>query len=93
LRFRQDVAAFRAVSSINDRHVQMLRLQYHSRERTVTAKQLADLVGYGSYSVVNAAKKGVNGPSCSGDMGPTGKFQCGPKSSLPEHRYAAVEMA
>ena len=37
---------------------------------------------YDAVIVINAAKKGVNGPSCSGDMGPTGKFECGPKSSL-----------
>jgi len=48
------VAAFRGVSNITDRHVQMLRVHYHTAERTVTAKELADLVGYTSYSVVNA---------------------------------------
>lgn len=32
----------------------MLRVHYHAAERTVTAKELADLVGYTSYSVVNA---------------------------------------
>jgi len=48
------VAAFRSVSKITDRQVQMLRLHYHAAERTVTAKELADLVGYTSYSVVNA---------------------------------------
>ncbi len=50
----QFVAAFRSVSNITDSHVQMLRVHYQAAERTVTAKQLADLVGYGSYSVVNA---------------------------------------
>lgn len=48
------VAACRGVSNITDRHVQMLRVHYHATERTVTAKELADLVGYTSYSVVNA---------------------------------------
>jgi predicted HNH restriction endonuclease len=48
------VAAFRTVSNMTDRHVQMLRVHYHAPERTVTAKQLANLVGYSGYSVVNA---------------------------------------
>jgi putative restriction endonuclease len=48
------VAAFRAVSNITDRHIQMLRVHYNAPDRTVTAKQLAELVGYNSYSVVNA---------------------------------------
>jgi 5-methylcytosine-specific restriction enzyme A len=32
----------------------LLRLHYHAPERTVTAKRLAELVGYSSYSVANA---------------------------------------
>jgi len=48
------VAAFRGVSNITDRHFQMLHVHYHAAERTVTAKELAELVGYTSYSVVNA---------------------------------------
>lgn len=46
-------AAFRAVSGLTDRHFQLLRLHYHATERTVTAKQLAELVGYSSYHVAN----------------------------------------
>lgn len=48
------VAAFCVVSNITDQHIQMLRVHYHAPERTVTAKQLAELVGYSSYLVVNA---------------------------------------
>jgi 5-methylcytosine-specific restriction protein A len=48
------VTAFRAILGLTDRHFQFLRLHYHAPERTVTAKQLADLVGYSSYSVANA---------------------------------------
>jgi putative restriction endonuclease len=48
------VAAFRAVANMSERHFQMLRVHYHAPERTVTAKRLADLVGYSSYAVVNA---------------------------------------
>jgi putative restriction endonuclease len=32
----------------------MLRVHYHAPERTITARKLAELVGYNSYSVVNA---------------------------------------
>ena len=41
--------------------------------------------------VINAAKKGVNGPSCQGDMGRTGKFKCGPESSLTELSWEFTE--
>lgn len=47
------VTAFRAVAGLSDCHYQLLRLHYHAPERTVTAKQLAELVGYKSYSVAN----------------------------------------
>ena len=50
----QYVAAFRAVRGMTDTHVQMLRAHYHAPERTVTAGQLAQAVGYSSYSVANA---------------------------------------
>ena len=50
----QYVAAFQAVSNITDRHVQMLRIHYHAPERTITAKQLAQFVGFSNYSVANA---------------------------------------
>ncbi len=50
------VAAFRAVSNsgMTDCHLKMLRLHYQAPERTVTAKQLAKLMDYASYSIVNA---------------------------------------
>lgn len=48
------VTAFQSVSSITDSHIQMLRAHYQAAERTVTAKQLADLVGYSSHSAINA---------------------------------------
>jgi 5-methylcytosine-specific restriction protein A len=48
------VAAFRSVSNITDRQIQMLRVHYHAPGRTVTAKQLAAWVGYRSYSAVNS---------------------------------------
>lgn len=48
------VAAFRAISGMTDRHFQLLRLHYHAPERTITATQLAELVGYSRYSVANA---------------------------------------
>lgn len=47
-------AAFRALTGLTDRHFQLLRLHYQAPERTVTARQLAELVGYTSYSVANA---------------------------------------
>ena len=48
------VAALRAVHNVTDLHIQMLRMHYHAPDRTVTAKQLARLVGYSSPSTVNA---------------------------------------
>ncbi|MEM6692318.1 MAG: hypothetical protein AAF664_23005 [Planctomycetota bacterium] len=34
--------------------------------------------------VINVAKKGEGGPSCSSDMGAKGRFKCGPEASLTE---------
>jgi predicted HNH restriction endonuclease len=48
------VSAFRAISGLTDGHYQILRIHYHAPERTITAKQIAKLVGFASYSVVNA---------------------------------------
>lgn len=50
----QYVAAFRAVRNVTDTHIQMLRIHYHAPQRTVTAKELAQAVGYTNYSVANA---------------------------------------
>jgi len=46
---------------------------------------------YDAVIVINAAKKGVNGPSCSSDMGPTGKSVCGPTSLLTELSWEFTE--
>jgi putative restriction endonuclease len=48
------VTAFRAVQNMTDCHFQVLRVHYHAPERTITAKQLAELVGYSCYSTANA---------------------------------------
>lgn len=48
------VAAFQQLLNINDRQKRILRAHYHSPDRTVTARQLAELAGYGRYTVVNA---------------------------------------
>ncbi|AQU99676.1 HNH endonuclease [Desulfococcus multivorans] len=47
------VAAFQSITGLTDCHYQLLRLHYHAPEHTVTATQLAELVGYSSYSVAN----------------------------------------
>lgn len=48
-------AAFRAIiTSPADGQVRLLRAHYHAPQRTVTAKELARLIGYTRYSVVNA---------------------------------------
>ena len=47
------VEALQGVSNVTDQHIQMLRVHYHSTERTVTARQLAHRMGYGSHSAVN----------------------------------------
>jgi hypothetical protein len=41
--------------------------------------------------VVNAAKKGDSGPSCSSDMAAKGKSKCGPASSLTELSWEFTE--
>jgi hypothetical protein len=46
---------------------------------------------YKAVVIVNAAKKGENGPSCRGDMGRTGKSSCGPKSSRTKLSWEFTE--
>lgn len=46
--------AFRSIQGLTDTHIQLLRVHYHSPERTITAKRLARSVGYSSYSVANS---------------------------------------
>lgn len=50
----QYVAAFRSVDNISDAQLEMLRLHYHSPERTVTATAMAAAQGYHHYSVANS---------------------------------------
>jgi hypothetical protein len=50
----QYVIAFSSLTGITDQQVQLLRLHYQAPERTITAKQLAEQVGYSSYVVANA---------------------------------------
>ena len=48
------VVALHALSNVTDRQIQMLRVHYKESERTMTATRLAELVGYSSYTAVNA---------------------------------------
>ena len=48
------VLAFQNLEGLTQKHVEMLRAHYRSIERTVTAPELAELVGYGNLSAVNS---------------------------------------
>jgi predicted HNH restriction endonuclease len=52
--FQQYVNAFRSLHNLTDHQIQMLRVHYYSPERTITAPQLAQALGYSSHSVSNA---------------------------------------
>jgi len=47
------VAALQAIDNLTDNYVQLLKVHYHAIERTITAKQLAQAMGYNHYSKVN----------------------------------------
>jgi 5-methylcytosine-specific restriction protein A len=48
------VSAFRILEGLTEKHVEMLRAHYNSPDRTVTAPELAELVGYSNLSAVNS---------------------------------------
>ncbi len=48
------VSAFRHIEGLTQKHVEMLRAHYNSLDRTVTAPELAEIVGYSNLSAVNS---------------------------------------
>jgi 5-methylcytosine-specific restriction enzyme A len=51
--FQQFVAAFRAIDNLTDSHLQMLRVHYLAYERTITAKQFSQAMGYSHHATIN----------------------------------------
>lgn len=51
--FQQYVAAFQAIDNLTDSHLQMLRIHYHAHEQTITAKELAQAMGYSHHTTAN----------------------------------------
>lgn len=49
----QYVAAFQNLRGVSDTQIQMLRSNYHAPARTISAKQLADAIGYDHYPTAN----------------------------------------
>ncbi|QYO62403.1 hypothetical protein [Leptolyngbya sp. 7M] len=48
--FQQYVAAFQAIDNLKDTHVQILQIHYHAHEKTITAKILAQAMGYSHHT-------------------------------------------
>lgn len=51
--FQEYVAAFQAIDNLQDYHRQILQIHYQAHEQTITAKQLAQAMGYSHYGVAN----------------------------------------
>jgi 5-methylcytosine-specific restriction enzyme A len=51
--FQQYIAAFRAIDNLTDSHLQMLQVHYLTYERTITAKQFSQAMGYSHHATIN----------------------------------------
>jgi hypothetical protein len=51
--FQQYVAAFQAIDNLKDDYLQILQIHYHTHETTITAKQLAQAMGYSHHTTAN----------------------------------------
>ncbi len=51
--FQQYVAAFQAIDNLKDNHLQILQIHYQAHEKTITAKQLAQAMGYSHHTTAN----------------------------------------
>ena len=49
----QYITAFRAINNLTDTHLKILQTHYHAYEKTITAKQLAQAMGYKHYGAAN----------------------------------------
>ena len=50
---QQYVAAFQALDNLTDNHIQILQIHYHATEKTITAKQLSQAIGYSHHTTAN----------------------------------------
>ena len=51
--FQQYVAAFQSIDNLKDHHLQILQIHYQVHEKTITAKQLAQAMGYNHHTTTN----------------------------------------
>ncbi|RFP59640.1 MAG: HNH endonuclease [Limnothrix sp. CACIAM 69d] len=51
--FQQYVAAFQSIDNFNANHLQILQIHYQADEKTITAKQLAQAMGYSHHATAN----------------------------------------
>lgn len=51
--FQQYVAALQAIDNLTNSYLQILRIHYHAHESTITAKQLAQAMGYSHHATAN----------------------------------------
>ena len=62
-----------------------------SSESTTSETRVVAKPKYVAAIFITAAKKGEDGMKCSGDLGPTGRFGCGPEISLTELSWEFTE--
>lgn len=51
--FQQYVAAFQAIDNLKDDYLQILQIHCHAHEKTITAKQLSQAMGYSHHTTAN----------------------------------------
>jgi len=51
--FQQYVAAFQSIDNLKNNHLQILQSHYQAHEKTITAKQLAQVMGYSHHTTTN----------------------------------------
>jgi len=44
------IAAFQSIDNLKDNHLQILQIHYQAHEKTITAKQLAQAMGYSHHT-------------------------------------------
>jgi putative restriction endonuclease len=49
----QYITAFRAINNLTDTHLKILQTHYHAYEKTITANQLAQAIGYDHHATAN----------------------------------------
>jgi len=56
---QQYVVAFKAIENFTDKYIQILQFHYDAPEKTITAKQLSQSMGYSHHSVANRIYGGL----------------------------------